>query len=161
MTQTDGEMFLGWKNQYCKNDYTTLSILQIQWNPHMDCCKGCQDTCCIWCGMRDGYGFNEGELCFILSWFGIHQSILRSWGYISVLLVLWQSCWGLSRVQSSKSRLLICLIGKTQFLCMQFRGIGPHLVARGKSHWFSRVAAGTSGIFSSCDGDAHSKRELV
>ena len=55
----------------------------------------------------------------------------------------------------------MCLIGKTQLLCMQCRGIGPHLVARGKSHGFSRVAAGTWGIFSSCDGDAHSKREFV
>ena len=33
--------------------------------------------------------------------------------------------------------------------------------ARGKSHGFSRVVAGRSGIFSSCDGDAHSKREFV
>ena len=35
-------------------------------------------------------------------------------GDISVLLVLWQCCWGLSGVQSSKSRLLMCLIGKTR-----------------------------------------------
>ena len=35
------------------------------------------------------------------------------------------------------------------------------LVARGKSHGFSRVAAGTWGIFSSYVGDAHSKREFV
>ena len=55
----------------------------------------------------------------------------------------------------------MCLIGKTQFLCRQCRGIRPHLVARGKSHRFSRVVAGTSGIFSSYDGDAHSKREFV
>ena len=53
------------------------------------------------------------------------------------------------------------LIGKTQLLCMQSRGIGPHLLARGKSHWFSRVAAGTWGIFLSYDGDANSKREFV
>ena len=53
------------------------------------------------------------------------------------------------------------LIGKTQLLCMQFRGIGPHLVPRGKSHGFFRVEAGTWGIFSSGDGDAHSKREFV
>ena len=32
----------------------------------------------------------------------------RSWGDISVLLVLRQCCWGRSRVQSSKSRLLMC-----------------------------------------------------
>ena len=31
----------------------------------------------------------------------------------------------------------------------------------GKSHGFSRVAAGTWGIFTSYDGDAHSKREFV
>ena len=54
----------------------------------------------------------------------------------------------------------MCLIGKTQLLCMQCRGIGPNLVAREKSHGFSRVAAGTWGIFSSYDGDAHSKREM-
>ena len=55
----------------------------------------------------------------------------------------------------------MCLIGKMQLLCMECRGIGPHLVARGKSHGFSRVAAGNCVIFSSYDGDAHSKREFV
>ena len=55
----------------------------------------------------------------------------------------------------------MCLIGKTQLLCMQCSGIGHHLVARGKSHGFSRVAAGTWGTFSSYDGDAHSKPEFV
>ena len=55
----------------------------------------------------------------------------------------------------------MCLILKTKLLCMQCWGIGSHLVARGKSHGFSRVAAGTWGIFSSYDGDAHSKREFV
>ena len=55
----------------------------------------------------------------------------------------------------------MCLIGKTQLLCMHCRGIGPHLVVRGKSHGFSRFAAGTWGIFSSYDGDAHCKREFV
>ena len=55
----------------------------------------------------------------------------------------------------------MCLIGKTQLLCMQCRGIGPHLVARRKSHGFPRVAVGTLIIFSSYDGDAHSKREFV
>ena len=27
-------MFLDWKNQYCKNDYTTQSNVQIQCNPY-------------------------------------------------------------------------------------------------------------------------------
>ena len=55
----------------------------------------------------------------------------------------------------------MCLIGKTQLLSMQCRGIGPHLVASGKCHRFSRIAAVTWGIFSSYDGYAHSKREFV
>ena len=41
----------------------------------------------------------------------------------------------------------MCLIGKTQLLCMQCRGIGPHLVARGKSHGFSRVGQ-ARGVYS-------------
>ena len=41
------------------------------------------------------------------------------------------------------------------------QGNHPHLVARVKSHGFSRVAAVTWGIFSSYDGDADFKRELV
>ena len=55
----------------------------------------------------------------------------------------------------------MCFIGKTQLLYMRCRGIGSHLEARGKSHGFSRVAAGTCSIFSSYDGDALSKREFV
>ena len=53
------------------------------------------------------------------------------------------------------------LIGNTELLSKKCRGIGPHLVARRKSHGFSRVAAGTWGIFASYDGHAHSKREFV
>ena len=53
------------------------------------------------------------------------------------------------------------LIGKTQLLCMQCRGIRPHLMARAKSHGFSRVPAGTWGIYSSYSGDVHSKLEFV
>ena len=44
---------------------------------------------------------------------------------------------------------------------MQYRGIGPHLAARGKSHCFSRVAVGTWDIFSSNTGDHHSKIMFV
>ena len=55
----------------------------------------------------------------------------------------------------------MCLIGIMQLLWMQCRGIGPHLMGRGKSNGFSRVAAGTWGIFSSYDGVAYSKREFV
>ena len=109
----------------------------------LDCCKGCQANCCIWCGMRDCYGFNEGKMGFILRWFGVHQSILHSWGDISVLLLLWQCSWEFSSVPSGKSRFLSSLIGNTELFSTKCRGIGPHLLARGKSHEFSRVAAGT------------------
>ena len=43
----------------------------------------------------------------------------------------------------------------------QCRGIGPHLPGRGKSHGFSRVAAGPWGIFSSYGRDVHSKLKFV
>ena len=99
--------------------------------------KGSRATCSVWWGSRDGYGANAREIGLISIWFGAHRSILRPWGDIRVLLVLWQCCWGLSRVQSSKLRLLMFLIGKTQLLCMQCRGIEPHLVAKGKSWIFS------------------------
>ena len=36
-----------------------------------------------------------------------------------------------------------------ELLSMKCRGIAPYLAARGKSHEFSRVAAGTRWIFSS------------
>ena len=58
-------------------------------------------------------------------------------------------------------RLLTCLVGKTQLLWTQCRGIGAHLAVRGKSHGFSRVVAGTWGIFSSYGGEVHSKLEFV
>ena len=122
-----------------------------------DCCKGCQATCCIWCGMWDGYGFNLGEICFILCWLGLHQSILHSWGDISVLLLLWQCSWGFSWVPSGKSRFLTSLTGNMELLSMKCRGIRPHLAARGKSHEFSRVPAGTWCISSSYGGDGHLK----
>ena len=40
---------------------------------------------------------------------------------------------------------------------------GNRTSSRGEDEvsWVSRVAAGTWGIFSSYDGDAHSKRDLV
>ena len=46
-------------------------------------------------------------------------------------------------------------------LCMQCRGIGPHLPLGEKSHVFSRVAAGTWSIFSSYCGDGPSTLVFV
>ena len=53
------------------------------------------------------------------------------------------------------------LIENTELLSMQCRGIGPHLAARGKSHEFSRVAAGTWSIFSSYGGVGHLKHGFL
>ena len=44
---------------------------------------------------------------------------------------------------------------------MQCRPVGINLAARGKSHGFSGVAAGTWGIFSCCDGVDTSKPVFV
>ena len=55
----------------------------------------------------------------------------------------------------------MCLIGNRELLCKRCRGIGPQLPARGTSHGFSRVAAGTWVIFSSYGGDDPSKLVFV
>ena len=52
-------------------------------------------------------------------------------------------------------------MGNMVLLCMQCRGIGPHLTASGKSHGFSRVAVETWAIFSSNSGDGPSKCVFV
>ena len=44
---------------------------------------------------------------------------------------------------------------------MQCRGIGPHHAAKGRSHEFFRVAAGTFGIFSTYGRDGHLKIGFV
>ena len=62
---------------------------------------------------------------------------------------------GLSVVPSIKSRLLPCLIGNKELLCMDCRGIGPNLSVSGKSHGFSRVVAVTWGMFSSYGRGRH------
>ena len=53
------------------------------------------------------------------------------------------------------------MIGNTELLSTKCRRIGPHLAARGKSHEFSRVAAGTWCIFPSYGGDGHLKLGYV
>ena len=55
----------------------------------------------------------------------------------------------------------MCLIGNMELLCMQCRGIWPHLAARGKSHGFSLVSAENWGIFTSPHGDYPSKLVFV
>ena len=41
----------------------------------------------------------------------------------------------------------MCLFGKTQLLCMQCRGIGPHLVARGSLMGFLELRQ-APGVYS-------------
>ena len=53
------------------------------------------------------------------------------------------------------------LIGNTELVSTKCRGIGPHLVASGTSHEFSRVAAGTWCIFSIYGRDGHLKLGFV
>ena len=150
---------------WCTRSSPPVALLKLMflwtWDGYLmespDFPKGSQSTCCIWCVTRDGSWASAGEMCFILSWFGVHQYILHSWGDISVLFILWQCSWVFYRVQARKSRFLMCLIGNTEYLCRQCRGIGPHLAARGNSHEFSWLAAGTRDIFSSYGVDVHSK----
>ena len=116
--------------------------------------KGSQATCSVWCELRGGDWAKANEIGLISSWFWVQRAILHSWGDISVLLLLWQCCWGLSGFQSSKSRFLTCLIGKTQLLWTQCRGIGlisqggeslmGFLELRQEPGLYSRVTAGMS-----------------
>ena len=53
------------------------------------------------------------------------------------------------------------LIGNTELLSTKCMGIGSHHAARGKSHEFSRVVAGTWCIFTSYVGDGHLKLGFV
>ena len=55
----------------------------------------------------------------------------------------------------------MCLIGNTILLCTKCIEIKPHHRARRMCHGISRVAAGTWGIFSSYNGDGHSKLHFV
>ena len=83
-----------------------------------------------------------------------------------VTLVFFSSCdsvvgESLEFNQANRGRLLTCFVGKTKLLWTQCRGIGPHFTAMANSHGFSRVAAGTWGIFSSYGREVHSKLEFV
>ena len=52
-------MFLYWKNQYCENDSTTQSNLQIQCNPYLLASLlafGNKNNVYIWCGTSQGAG---------------------------------------------------------------------------------------------------------
>ena len=117
--------------------------------------KGSQDICPVWWGMGHCFEDNSGELVIISHWFELHRAISHCCGDISVLLDLWGISGVLSVGPSSKSKLLSCLIGNKALLCMQFRGIGTHLTARGKFHGFSRVAAVSWGTFSSYRRGSH------
>ena len=86
-------------------------------------------------------------MCFILSWFWVHQSILHSWGDMSVLLLLWQCSWGFSSVPSGKSMFLTSLIWNTELHSRKCRGIGPQL-RRGGSLMSFLVLWQAPGLFS-------------
>ena len=130
-------------------NYPQADLLKLMFLYTWDSClretlefpKGSQATCFVWCGWWDVYVANAKVIGLISIWFGVNRAILRSSGEISVLPVLRQCSWGLSGVQRSKLSLLPYLIGKTQLLFMQSRGIGPHLSLRGKYHGFSRVTS--------------------
>ena len=74
---------------------------------------------------------------------GCMELSLGSCAEIGVPIDLRRVSQGISLVAQRKSSHLSCMMGNGGLLCTQCRGIGPHLLAREKSHAFSRVAAGT------------------
>ena len=117
--------------------------------------KGSQATCRVWWGTGNCSGANSVDLGLIYNWFGLPWDISQSCSDISVLLDLWGISGGLSVLPSSKSRLLTCLTGNKELLYTQCMCIEPHLSASEKSDGFSRVAAGSWGMFSSYGGGRH------
>ena len=97
--------------------------------------KRSQATSSVCCGSRVCYGATAREIILISIWFWVHWVILLSWCDISFLLVLWQCCWGLSRVKSSKSSLLTCLIGKNAIALDTVQGIQDASRGEGKVSW--------------------------
>ena len=105
-----------------------------------------------------------------LQWSGNMLHLELIWGTpIYFAFLRWHQCsslavtvfFGFSSVPAGKSGFLTSFIGNTELLSMKCRGIGPPLAVRGKSHEFSRVAAGTWCIFSSYGGDGHLKLGFV
>ena len=99
---------------------------------------------------------------------GLHLKLI--WITLSYFAFLWlhqflssvatRSLWTLCRsIRQIKAPYVFD--GNVELLCMQCRGIGPHLTERGNCHDFSRVAAGTWRIFSSYGGDETSKLVFV
>ena len=88
--------------------------------------------------MRDGYGFNEGEICFILSWFGVHQSILHSWGDISVLLLLWQCSWDSLQFHQGNRGSLRLWLG-TRYCSARNAGNRASHCGEGEVSWFFSI----------------------
>ena len=74
--------------------------------------KGSQATSFVWWGSRDDYGANAREIGLISIWFAAHQTILRSWGDISVLLVFWQCFWGSLKFNQANQGCLYVWLGK-------------------------------------------------
>ena len=105
-----------------------------------------------WLMVNDGWLLSQCRgIQHNLDRFVVHRILLCGCGELRAPLDMWQYSWGLCRVPSRKSRLLSCLMATMEVLCMQRRGIGPHLVARGKSHGFSRLSLGSWHI-SWCNG---------
>ena len=106
--------------------------------------------------MRDGYGFNEGE----------SSSSSVDLGYTNLFCIpevtsVFFSCC--DSVLGDSLQFHQEIEGPYSFDWEhgtpqhEGRGIGPPLATRGKSHEFSRVAAGTWCIFLSYGGDGHLK----
>ena len=119
-----------------------------------------EDTRLVWWGMGDCSRSNKRDLDMISSWFLIHWTISHSFGDLSVILALWGCSWVLSGVASRNQGSLHVWLG-TWNCSACIAGNCASSLPWGKSHCFSRVAAGTWDKFSSYSGDGHSNLMLV
>ena len=62
---------------------------------------------------------------------------------------------------SNKSRLLACVMGNMELPCMDCRGTGPNLSAKGLVSWFFSSCSENLGHILEFGGDGYSKLVLV
>ena len=104
-----------WRPWSCPRLPVLNVVFLLIWNgclsDSLDLPKVKQANWLVWCGMGDCSRSNTRESGIISSWCGLQQTISHYFGDISVILDLWGCSWGLSGAPSSKSRMLMYMIG--------------------------------------------------
>ena len=131
-------------NIHIDSRWVSQRISVVSWS------KSSHLYCTLW--NMDSYGTNEGEMSFISSWFGVHQTILHSWGasgFISFFdsfpgdsLVFHQENRGSLRVWLGKRDCSACNAVESSFISQRGGILRRFLKLRQEAGVYSRVTAG-------------------